>query len=95
MLVKNDFEGIAHFMNHPEMLPYVGGEVLFVDECTHLPDNFFVDKANTFKNWYTEPTPKVIEGVSEQDWRMAKVHFDIRQTVHRNYDKYAKPLRDF
>ena len=41
MLVKNDFEGIAHFMNHPEMLPYVGGEVLFVDECTHLPNNFF------------------------------------------------------
>ena len=91
MLVKSGFEGIAHFMNHPEMLPYVGGEVLFVDECTHLPDNFFVDKENTFKNWYTEPTPKVIEGVSEQDWRMAKVYFDVRQNVHRNYDKYANP----
>ena len=91
MLVKSGFEGIAHFMNHPEMLPYVGGEVLFVDECTHLPDNFFADKADAFKNWYTEPTPKVIEGVSEQDWRMAKVYFDVRQKVHRNYDKYAKP----
>ena len=91
MLVKSGFEGIAHFMNHPEMLPYVGGEVLFVDECTHLPDNFFVDKVDAFKNWYTEPTPKVIEGVSEQDWRMAKVYFDVRQTVHRSYDKYAKP----
>ena len=91
MLVKSGFEGIAHFMNHPEMLPYVGGEVLFVSECVHLPDNVFVDKADAFKNWYTEPTPKVIEGVSEQDWRMARVYFDVRQTVHRNYDKYAKP----
>lgn len=56
---------------------------------------FFADKADAFKNWYIEPTPKFIEGISEQDWRMTKVHFDIRQTVHRNHDKYAKPLRDF
>lgn len=91
MLVKNGFEGIAHFMNHPEMLPYVGGEVLFVDECTHLPDGVFADKAEAFQNWYDEPTPKMIEGLSEEEWRMAKVYFDVCQTVYRNYDKYAKP----
>ena len=38
MLVKNGFEGIFHFMNHPEMLPYVGGEVLYVGECVNLPE---------------------------------------------------------
>ena len=38
MLVKNGFEGISHFMNHPEMLPYVGGEVLYVGECVNLPE---------------------------------------------------------
>ena len=91
MLVRSGFEGIAHFMNHPEMLPHVGYEVLFVDECAHLPDNFFADKAAAFKNWYTEPTPKMIDGLSEEEWRMAKVYFDVRQNVHRNYDKYAKP----
>lgn len=26
MLVKNGVEGILHFMNHPEILPYVGFE---------------------------------------------------------------------
>lgn len=91
MLVKSGFEGIAHFMNHPEMLPYVGGEVLFVGECTHLPEGVFADKAEAFQNWYDEPTPKMIEGLSEEEWRMAKVYFDVRQTVYQNYDKYAKP----
>ena len=90
-LVKNGFEGIAHFMNHPEMLPYVGDEVLFVGECVNLPDNSFVDKADAFKNWYTEPTPKIVDGISEEDWRMARAHFDVRLTVARNYDKYARP----
>lgn len=89
MLPKNGFEGIAHFMNHPEMLPYVGGAVLFVGECVHLPNDDFADKAESFKHWYEEPTPKFIEGISEQDWRMAKVYFDVRLTVARNYDKYA------
>ena len=92
MLVKSGFEGIAHFMNHPEMLPHVGGEILFVDECTHLPDVFFVDKADAFKNWYTKPTPKVLDGVEEQEWRKARAYFDVRLTVARNYDEYAKPI---
>ncbi len=91
MLVKSGFEGIAHFVNHPEMLPKVGEEILFVDECTHLPDNSFADKAAVFKNWYNEPTPKFIAGMSEQEWRMARVYFDVRLTVARNYDKYATP----
>lgn len=91
VLVKNGFEGITHFVNHPEMLPYVGSEVLFVDECTHLPEAVFADKAEVFQNWYDEPTPKMIEGLSEEEWRMAKVYFDVRQNVHRNYDKYANP----
>lgn len=91
MLVKNGFEGIAHFMNHPEMLPYVGGEVLFVGECVNLPDNVFANKAEMFQSWYDEPTPKMIDGLSEEEWRMAKVYFDVRQNVHRNYDKYANP----
>lgn len=91
MLVKSGFEGIAHFMNHPEMLPYVGGEVLFVDECTHLPDGAFADKAEMFQSWYDEPTTKMIDGLSEEEWRMAKVYFDVRQNVYRNYDKYANP----
>lgn len=91
MLVKNGFEGIAHFMNHPEMLPYVGGEVLFVGECVNLPDNVFANKAEMFQSWYDEPTPKMIDGLSEEEWRMAEVYFDVRQNVHRNYDKYANP----
>lgn len=91
MLVKSGFEGIAHFVNHPEMLPYVGGEVLFVGECVNLPDGVFANKAEMFQNWYDEPTPKMIDGLSEEEWRMAKVYFDVRQNVHRSYDKYAKP----
>lgn len=91
MLVKTDFESIAHFVNHTEMIPYVGGEVLFVGECVHLPGKFFADKAEQFLNWYETYTPKTFEGLSEKDWRMAKVHFDVLQKVHRNYDKYAKP----
>ena len=90
MLVKNGFEGISHFMNHPEMLPYVGGEVLYVGECVNLPEGFD-GKANLFQNWYEEPTPKVLEGFSEEEWRVAKVYFNVRLMVARNYDKYANP----
>lgn len=43
MLVKSEFEGIAHFANHPEMLPHMGLETLVVDECTHLPGKFFAE----------------------------------------------------
>ena len=87
MLVKNGFEGISHFMNHPEMLPYVGGEVLYVGECVSLPDGF-ADKSELFQNWYEEPTPKFLEGFSEEEWRMAKVYFNVRLMVA---DKYANP----
>ena len=89
MLVKNGFEGIPHFFNHPEMLPYVGGAVLYVGECINLPEGFD-DKAELFQNWYEEPTPKLLAGFSEQEWRMAKVYFNVRLMVARNYDKYAK-----
>ncbi len=89
MLVKNGFEGISHFINHPEMLPHVGGRILFVGECVNLPEKNFEDTAELFQNWYEEPTPQVLKGFSEQEWRMAKVYFDVRQTVHRNYDKYV------
>lgn len=50
ILVKNGFKGIAHFMNHPEMLPYVDGEVLFVGECVNLPDGVFANKAEIFQS---------------------------------------------
>ena len=92
MLVKNGFEGISHFMNHPEMLPYVGyaRDVLYVGECVSLPE-VFVDKSDLFQNWYEEPTPKILDGFSEQEWRMAKVYFDLRQIISRHYDKYANP----
>lgn len=92
MLVKNGFEGISHFMNHPEMLPYVGycRDVLYVGECVNLPEGF-ADKTDLFRNWYEEPTPKLLKGFSEQEWRMTKVYFDVRQIISRNYDKYANP----
>lgn len=90
MLVKNGFEGIPHFMNHSEMLPYIGGEVLYVGECVSLPDGF-ADKSELFQNWYEEPTPKFLEGFSEEEWRMAKVYFNVSLMVARNYDKYANP----
>lgn len=94
MLVKNGFEGISHFMNHPEMLPYVGyaRDVLYVGECVSLPE-VFVDKSDLFQNWYEEPTPKILDGFSEQEWRMAKVYFDLRQIISRHYDKYANPKK--
>ena len=59
MLVKNGLEGISHFMNHSEMLPYVGGEVLYVGECVNLPEGF-ANKAELFRNWYEEPTPNFL-----------------------------------
>lgn len=92
MLVKNGFEGIPHFMNHPEMLPYVGysRDVLYVGECVSLPKGF-ADKSELFQHWYEEQTPKKLDGFSEQEWRMAKVYFDVRQIISRNYDKYANP----
>lgn len=92
MLVKNGFEGISHFMNHSEMLPYVGycRDVLYVGECVSLPEGF-ADKAELFQNWYEEPTPKFLVGFSEEEWRMAKVYFNVRLMVARNYDKYANP----
>lgn len=91
MLVKSGFEGIAHFINHPEMLPHVGNGVLIVGECVNLPGDFFSNKAEAFMHWYDEPTPRHFVGMSEDDWRMSKVYFDVQQTVCRNYDKYAKP----
>ena len=92
MLVKNGFEGIKHFENHAEMLPHIGGEGnLFVGECVHLPEKIFENQAEKFLNWYDEPTAKNFEGLSDSDWRAAKVYFDIRLTICRNYDKYAEP----
>lgn len=92
MLVKNGFECIDFFANHPEMLPHVGGEKnLFVFECVHLPEKIFENQAEKFLNWYDEPTAKNFEGLSDKDWRAAKVFFDIRQIICRNYDKYAEP----
>ncbi len=92
MLVKNGFEGIDFFINHPEMLPHIGNERnLFVCECVHLPEKIFENQAEKFLNWYEEPTAKNFEGLSDKDWRAAKVYFDVRQTICRNYDKYAEP----
>ena len=91
MLVKNGFERIDHFTNHPEMLPHRGNDILIVSECVNLPGDFFVDKAESFMNWYETPTPKHFEGMSDADWRLAKVYFDVQQTLFRNYDKYAEP----
>lgn len=92
MLVKNGFEEISHFTRHPEMLPHIGGERnLFVGECVNLPEKIFENQAEKFLNWYDEQTAKNFEGLSDTEWRAAKVHFDVRQTVCRNYDKYAEP----
>lgn len=92
MLIKNGFEGIKHFTNHPEMLPHVGGERnLFVGKCVHLPEKIFENQAEKFLNWYDEPTAKNFEGLSDKDWRAAKVYFDVRLMICRNYDKYAEP----
>lgn len=92
MLIKNGFEGIDFFANHPEMLPHVGGERnLFVGECVHLPEKIFENQAENFLNWYDEPTAKSFEGLSDKDWRAAKVYFDVRLMICRNYDKYADP----
>jgi len=91
MLVKTGFEGIKHFENHAEMLPHVGRKILFVGECVNLPGNFFADKAEKFLNWYDEPTAKNFEGLSDSEWRAAKVFFDVRLTICRNYDKYTEP----
>jgi len=92
MLVKNGFEGIKFFANHPEMLQHVGGEKnLFVSECVYLPEKIFENQAEKFLNWYDEPTAKNFEGLSDKDWRAAKVYFDVRLMICRNYDKYAEP----
>ena len=49
MLIKNGFEGIDFFANHPEMLPHVGNERnLFVGECVHLPEKIFENQAEKF-----------------------------------------------
>ena len=92
MLIRDDLARLPHFVNHPEMLPFSGyNGILIVGECANLTDKFFADKADKFLNWYDEPTPKYFEGLTEAEWRLTKVQYNIQQTFMRNYDKYANP----
>ena len=63
---------------------------LIVGECVHLPKKIFENKSEKFLNWYDEPTPKNFDGVSDAEWRAAKVYFDVRLTICKNYDRYAE-----
>ena len=92
MLINDGISRLNHFSYHPEMSPHVGHNgILFVGECTHFKDDFFADKSNKFMNWYNELLPKHFDGLADSDWRLSIVYYSIKQTIMRNYDKYAKP----
>ena len=92
MLINDGISRLTHFSYHPEMSPHVGHNgILFVGECTHFKDDFFADKSDAFMNWYNEPLPNHFEGLSDSEWRLSIAYYGIRQTIMRNYDKYAKP----
>lgn len=62
MLIKNGFEGIKFFANHPEMLPHVGNERnLFVGECVHLPEKTFENQAEKFLNGTMSRQQKILK----------------------------------
>ena len=92
MLINDGISRIPHFTYHPEMLPHIGHNgILFVGECSHFKDDFFADKSDAFINWYNQPLPKSFDGLSDSQWRLYISNYGIRQTIMRNYDKYAKP----
>ena len=90
MLINDGISRIPHFTYHPEMLPHIGHNgILFVGECSHFKDDFFADKSDAFINWYNQPLPKSFDGLSDSQWRLYISNYGIRQTIMRNYDKYA------
>ena len=81
MTFRDRLVQIPHFKLHPEVLPYIGsGDILIIDECGSLPNNNLKDKLNIFKNWYTEPTPKHIDGVTDNEWEEAKNFYNVQST---------------
>jgi len=53
---------------------------------------FLPTKRTPVQNWYTEPAPQAFDGLTEKEWHAAKAYCDVRHTVSRSYDKYAKPV---